>query len=394
MPAAGEDGAMRLAWAAWGLGTALGLGGAWACGDTGADECPIGSHGCACTVGGACDVGLSCLAGSCEVLPGGTDGTSASDSDTGMSAGSGSSATAASTITGMTESDTSAGDSSGGGGPKLDVGGGETGPISGCGKIDMLFVLDSSGSMIEERQALAATNAVTGIITTLEGLNGGGIDYRIGVTDDDDNGFHVPPGWAGPNPWFDSTELDDMAMALAVNGAVGAVGGEPPIGCEHVLTSGTDLLLGDATGFVRDDALLVLLMLTDVDDYGDYDQQGGNTCGLGCATPPKYTPPEAEDLLSSQVKGGQVGAVAAIVIAGDPGVAAGMNFCGQPGSCGCNGIDCGVFHATKLFAFADLLDTNGYAADLCLVGNAVPATVEAALTDSIDAACMNFEPAG
>ena len=381
--------------ARWLMAMTVGVGAGWACGGTGGeDDCPVGSLGCPCTLGGACDLDLECFSGTCQMVPGGTTSVGG-DSGTDSAGSATTVGTSASTTMTTGASADSGGSSSGtDGGPKLDVGGGETGPAMGCGKIDMLFVLDSSGSMIEERQALAATNAVTGIVTTLEGLNGGGIDYRIGVTDDDDNGFHVPPGWAGANPWFDSTELDTNAMSLAVNGAVNAISGEPAVGCEHVLTSATDLLLTDATGFVRDDALLVLLLLTDVDDYGAYDQPNGNDCGFGCNTPPKYTVPEIQSHLVDDVKAGLDGAVAAIVLAGDPNVAAGMNLCNQPGSCGCNGVDCAIFHGTKLWAFAELLGDNGYHGDLCLVGNSVPMAVQTALTENIDTACQNFEPEG
>src|SRR5690606_14849465 len=145
-----------------------------------------------------------------------------------------------------------------------------------------------SASMAEEPAALAATGSFTQVITTLEGLNGGGIDYRIGATDGDDHGFLVPPGWLGPEPWFEPSVLTPVEIANAFNGAVGQVGGigGAATGCEHVLTSATDLVDGDVSGFVREDALLVLVLLSDVDDYGAYDQMGGNTCGLGCTTPP------------------------------------------------------------------------------------------------------------
>ena len=96
--------------------------------------------------------------------------------------------------------------------------------------------------------------------------------------------------------------------------------------------------------------------------------------------------------LIDDVKQGEADGVAAIVIAGDPSVNAGMNFCGQPGSCGCNGIDCGVFHADRLYEFIATLGTNGYAADLCAGAQAVPTAVETALTASIDLACEQFEP--
>lgn len=381
-------------------GSIVGVFAAQACGDTASgDDCTIGARGCECTVGGACDPGLSCIDGLCIFF-----GDSSSMSNPSTTAGTGTesdsdppstTATTASTTmspdTGATEADATDD------GPKLDVGRDDTGPPkSGCTAIDILFVLDSSASMIGERQALSAAQAFTQIIDALEGINGGGVDYRIGVTDDNDAGFQVPPGWAGVSPWFDSSELDANAMTLAFNGAVAQIGtgGGPSVGCEHVLTSATDLLVGEPTGFVRPEALLVLVMLTDVDDYGAYDQPGGNVCGIGCQTPPPYDVAQIETILSDDVKGGQVGAVAAIVVAGDPSVDAGVNICQQPGSCGCAGGDCAVFHADRLYAFASLLGANGVTADFCLVGGSVAETVEGALTENIDLACINFEPEG
>jgi hypothetical protein len=143
---------------------------------------------------------------------------------------------------------------------------------------------------------------------------------------------------------------------------------------------------------VRPEALLVLVLLTDVDDYGAYDQSGGNVCGIGCDTPP----PPLQGLLDTllTVKNDQMDAVAAIVVAGDPSVNGGMNVCEQPGSCGCTQFDCAAFHADRLYEFAGMLGTNGVAADLCTGPASVPDAVESALTDSIDLACMMFEPEG
>jgi hypothetical protein len=94
------------------------------------------------------------------------------------------------------------------------------------------------------------------------------------------------------------------------------------------------------------------------------------------------------------VKDDQMDGIAAIVVAGDPSVNDGVNFCGQPGSCGCDGLDCGIFHADRLYAFADMLGANGVASDLCAGPSSVPDAVESALTESIDLACMMFEPEG
>src|SRR5690606_11747609 len=97
------------------------------------------------------------------------------------------------------------------------------------------------------------------------------------------------------------------------------------------------------------------------------------------------------------VKDRQMDGVAAIVLAGDPTSNAGLNFCDQPGSCGCSEAipgfpDCEIFHATRLYQFAEMLGDNGYAADLCEGAASVPGAVETALTENIDLACQSFDP--
>jgi hypothetical protein len=87
-------------------------------------------------------------------------------------------------------------------------------------------------------------------------------------------------------------------------------------------------------------------------------------------------------------------ALAAIVIAGDPNVNDGVNFCDQPGSC-CGGLDCQVFHATRLWNFAGMLaGQNGVTANLCDGAASVPSAVENAFNGDIDLACQNYMPEG
>jgi hypothetical protein len=374
----------------------LGAGVSWACGDDDSSaSCPVGGGGCACTTGGGCDPGLRCVDGVCLPADAGTTGGGTSEGEPS------STSMATSSPVSTSDAETVSTDESDDGGFKLDVGADtEFGPGTGCRAIDMLFVLDGSASMDAERNALAATNTFAQIVTTLAGLNGGDIDYRIGLTDDDDNGFVVPGGWVGADPWFDSETMTTAEIATAFHGAVAQLGlfGGADLGCEHVLTSGTHLLDSDGSGFLRDDALLVLVLLTDVDDYGAYDQIGGHSCGaIGCSTPP----PPLQGLLDTLVvlKNGQTEGVAAIVIAGDPSVNGGSNFCDQPASCGCTDlggglVDCEIFHATRLYQFAGMLGDNGYTSNLCAGTASVPIAVETALTESIDLACQGFEPAG
>jgi hypothetical protein len=290
-------------------------------------------------------------------------------------------------------------------GPKLDVGNGtDSGGAcveAGCSKVDMLFALDSSLSMMEEINALAAEAAFADIVTALDALNCGDIAYRIGLTNDNDGGFI---GWNGAD-WFDSETMTQMEITTGFSNAAATVlgNGGTALGCEHVLSSSADLLASDDTGFLRPDALLVLVLVTDVDDYGDYDQlgwpgcQGGLCpCNMLCAQSGQPVMTIYDNLLA--LKGGDVNALSTIVVAGNPDVTAGMNFCGQPASC-CGNLpfgECGqAHHADRLWEFAALMTgTNGYTADICAGAQAVPSSVEDALGDEIDLACQVFEPEG
>lgn len=266
-------------------------------------------------------------------------------------------------------------------------------PGQGCRKLDVLFVLDGSATMWQERKALADVNAFAVIAETLAAINGDDIDYRIGVTTDNDDKFVNPPCWKEPDPWINSVDHTAAQVAEAFECAVSGFGQssfEAPTGCEHALTSAVDLLDPDDLAFVRDDALLVLVLLTDVDDYGAYDQEGGNSCGGGCFILPTPLPKLHERLVD--VKDGRPEAIAAIVVAGDPTTDAGLNACNQPGSCNCDGLECDAYHGTRLYEFITILGSNGVAADVCDGPANVPLAVDSALQAVIAPACAQLAP--
>ena len=350
-----------------------------------ATDCPVGGLDCPCTQGGSCDQLLSCVEGVCRLIEGGTENPTTAS--TGTPSGADDSTTVGATTMGADD------------GPKLDVGVGEDVPPEpcaemGCKAIDLVFALDSSLSMGEEIAALGATAAFADIVDALANINCGDIDYRVGLTNDNDG------GWIGAMgaTWFDSQvmtadEISD-AFGIAANNVLG--NGGTAIGCEHVLTSVHGLLTTDATSFVRDEALLVVVLVTDVDDYGEYDQQGfGGPCDGFLCTETGLTPTEIYDDLVA-LKGGDEAGLAGIVVAGDPDVYAGDNTCGQPASCCGGGIECGQAHqAPKLYEYAGLhAGMNGLAADICAGAAMVPTLIEQALTENVDLACQTFEPEG
>jgi hypothetical protein len=402
-------------WLAWagGLGLGLGMLVGLACGGEAGATCPVGSLNCECTAGGACDPGLSCVADkciliecsvgseNCECTNGGAcdpglecqndvcvdeDGTDGGPGPTSMTDDDGPATTAA-------DSGSSSDD-----GIKLDVGSSDlpTGPCkeTGCTQVDMLFAIDSSASMQAEIAALSASQAFTAIVQDLEELNCG-VEYRIGLTSDNDAGFIGANG----HEWFDSNEMtpDEIADAFTAAAAMILPTGNTAIGCEHVLSSSLAALALDTSGFLRPDALLVLVLITDVDDYGYYDQMGfGGFCdGFLCTEMPQPVPNIYDSLVT--LKGGVPEALATIVVAGDPDVTEGLNTCGQPASCCGVGLgECAeAHHAPRLYEFAGMqTGMNGFTGDICNGAAQIPVLIQDALTNNIDLACQTFEPEG
>ncbi len=319
---------------------------------TGSSDCAVGSEKCQCTTGGACDPGLSCLSSICV--------------DPNNPAG------------------------SGGGGGTSGAGGNGTGGMDcvpdgqGCQAVDVIFALDSSGSMNEENSALAATQAFQQVVNTIAAINCGQVDFRVGITNDNDGGFVSSTA----TPWFDSAAMSPQEMANAFSASANIVIGSDSatLGCEHVLSSAVGLLTSDATGFVRDGALLVLVLVSDVDDYGIYDNVNGNACGLGCSVVGDSTQNLYNSLLT--LKGGDPDAIATVVVAGDPtGTPNTANLCMQPGACGDT-----AFFATRLWEFAGLVGDGGVRANICAGAASVPGAVQAAFDTEIDLACQDLVP--
>jgi hypothetical protein len=169
--------------------------------------------------------------------------------------------------------------------------GGSTGASSGgpaevgCKKMDILFVIDNSGSMAEE-QANLSTNFpkfIDVLNTAREGL----LDYRVGVTTTafplEILGIPLGDGEQGTllktrdmtRPWLERSDanLSTTFTTLAQVG-IGGSGQEQPL--KAALSALTDRVADGANaGFIRDDALLAIVVLTDEDDQSADDQGGG-----------------------------------------------------------------------------------------------------------------------
>jgi len=181
--------------------------------------------------------------------------------------------------------------------PKLDVADGESAGSgdgsTACEKVDLVFVIDASQSMLGEQ-----TNLIDNFGTFVEGIQGtvAATDYQVGVHTSDDD----PMGWNTPNCTGELSALvartggmyssradcapfaagynymtpaDDLATAFACAAAVGTDGGgaeRPMQTVVEVVQESLDVPGGCNETYLRDDSLLVVVVITDEADGPGY----------------------------------------------------------------------------------------------------------------------------
>ncbi|HEY4241872.1 MAG TPA: hypothetical protein VGM88_18755 [Kofleriaceae bacterium] len=161
------------------------------------------------------------------------------------------------------------------------------GVTQSCDKMDLVFVVDDSGSMSEE-QANLATNfpMFATLLSNYVNADGSPIDFRIALTTtgrtitytiDLGGGLTIPMTETGDNGafvdncnvsqrWLDPT-TPNLGSALGCRAMVGTSG--PSIEMPLLMSKWSlSERVSDGTnaGFLRDDALLGLVMMTDEDD--------------------------------------------------------------------------------------------------------------------------------
>jgi hypothetical protein len=155
----------------------------------------------------------------------------------------------------------------------------------GCDKMDIVFVIDNSGSMDEEQELLKSS--FPKMIDVLSKYRGGVLDYRVAVTttafplfggapvDGEQGKFIEPKGQ--PNPWLESSDANLAAdfSALADVGTDGS-GFEQPLRAAQ--WSVKERLADKTNGmFLRENSLLAFVLITDEED--------GSLQGLGVDLP-------------------------------------------------------------------------------------------------------------
>jgi hypothetical protein len=325
------------------------------------------------------------------------DGGRAEESDSGVSL------TGISVSAGSTGIDPDGPDSAG----KLDVLGDDTGASmggdsstdAGCKKVDLLFVIDNSGSMADEQINLVSSfpALIDGMRTELADTMG----YNVGVISSDTyvgdisclplqdgtlitqtSGVDSSNGVCGP---FASgkrfmTEADDLETKFACAAQIGTSGDgneRPMAALSAALSPG---LTGPGMcneGFLRDDALLVVVLITDEEDDHELD---------GCMQDPQPgSPGDPAGWFNAVIaaKGGDESKVVVLSLVGPS----------EPPQCPaldkCNGGIDGAEVATRVLEFTDMF-TYGFVGPICEPYG--PLFVEA--IGVIKSACDEFEPPG
>lgn len=298
---------------------------------------------------------------------------------------------------GFTTGETEATGSDGGEVPVFDLppGGGDGGdPLpedEGCTKVDLLFVIDNSESMSGEQANLIAS--FPGFIAAMQQTLAEADSYHIGVTTTDDNAGNAPGCQAdgtlvtmtsGENasnqqcgPYLEGaymTDLDDLEAAFPCAAQVGT-GGIPferpmdtlraAIGPMHQGAGGCN------EGFIRDDALLVVVVITDEQDHlqSKVIQNGSQ------GDPPDWF----ADVVA--LKGGVEENIVVLSLVGTP----------APNQCPVNGGEHeGAEVADRIIEFTNMF-THGTVGDVCAP------SYEGFFLEAIsviDVACDGFVPAG
>ena len=255
---------------------------------------------------------------------------------------------------------------------------------TGCTKVDFLFVIDNSGSMGDNQQDLADNfpNFINGIQATLESVE----DFQVGVVTTDDYQYNVggctslgqlvvrTGGNDSSNmqcgPYAEGhnfmTEQDNLPVSFACAAKVGSSGSglERPMNAVEIAVRKDYGVPGECNeGFIRDDALLVIVIITDEWD-GPGDPEGfGST---GDADSWYQTVVDAKDGLPENV-------VVLSLVHFDPGCSPSDGFLS-------GGIE----------TFTNMFGPNGFLG--CISDDYGQVFSEA--TSVIDMACDNFVPPG
>jgi hypothetical protein len=244
---------------------------------------------------------------------------------------------------------------------------GARGRTTACQKMDVVFVVDDSGSMREEQESLKrGFPAFIAVLDNFRTGRGDALDYRIAVTTTGRdlhyrvtgtpvtelgaNGkFRSTPGM--PRPWLERGD-EALTAQLAQLANVGTSGPSIEMPLRSLRLAFDDRVIdGTNAGFLRDDALLSIVVVSDEDDCSRVDDNfdvRNQLCELGPGVTLEAVESHADYF--DELKGPGRWAVAAIAAPG-PGM--------------CTSAYGTANDAVRLRAFVDRAGKNGAFASIC-----------------------------
>lgn len=271
-------------------------------------------------------------------------------------------------------------------------------PAKPCDKMDILFIVDDSGSMAEEQTNLAANfpefvNVIDNHTTSAGDL----LDYRVAVTTtgrDVDYTITLPPPFSTSLPqsedgangellqkcgmnkrWLNRADADvSSTFSCAANVGTSGPSLEMPLYTMELAFSDR---MDDGTnaGFLRDDALLALVILTDENDCSRRDNNF-TVQNDACDPPGPEHIPIGDSIGFLDNLTGNRSRWAAAVIAG-------------PGPGTCESAFGSAYEATRLKEFVNQAGTNATFSSIC--DGDLSGGLEQAL-DTFESACEGFDP--
>ncbi|MCY1008683.1 hypothetical protein OV079_24595 [Nannocystis pusilla] len=286
--------------------------------------------------------------------------------------------------------------------PKFDIGetpdGGLPMPDTGCKKVDLLFVIDNSGSMADEQINLV--NSFPDFVSEMQTQLSNTDSYHVGVISSDSNvyngaGCQMYGGlvnrtggasssnatctpYAGGKNWM--SEADDLGTKFSCAGQVGTGGdgNEQPMYAMLQAVQPQNNAPGACNdGFIRDDALLVVVLITDEEDDHEV---------AACQQLPQSgSPGEPGNWYTGLVtaKGGVETNIVVLSLIGPVNPTC-------PALDKCNGGITGAELSPRIVQFTEMF-TNGFIGQICAP------SYKQFFSDAIgliDEACENFMPPG
>jgi len=271
-------------------------------------------------------------------------------------------------------------------GPGADVDGGTAGA---CPNVDLLFVIDDSGSMADQQDSLIAS--FPGFVTGIQSRLGQAQSYHIGIVTTEDyqanavgcreigdlitqtggpsSSASMCGPFAGGHSWMDGTE-PSLAQKFACAGKVGAGGSSDERIARAVMNAlepSRNAQGACNAGFSRPESLLVIVIITDEDDVADGCDGNGicDTYGSGGTSTDWYNTVVAH-------RGGYAQNIVVLSLIGRQ-----LNNA------------CGATPASRLLGFTNKFDERGFIGDVC-APNYDQFFVDA--LPVIDTACQNYDP--